>query len=231
MHTLTLSQAIDSWSAYLPEETYRQWEKIAVAHRWSARHREMFDCDRSQSVFWLVEGTAKVGRYLPNRREDYQYLASGGEWLGELTLVESDYPSFFVMATQPCNVLEIPRSAVKQAMMQFPTFNLSVLSQLGQRLREMQARREAMIRQSSRSRILSFFCEYCRRFGKLRGDQIWVEYPLNHTDISKFTATSRQSVHTLMADLRRQALLDYDQQRIRLSQTQLHALRQQAQQG
>jgi len=180
----------------------------------------------SAHVFWLQQGLVKVGRRLLGQKEDYQYLVQPGTWMGELTLVEPNYPAFFAMAAHPSQVLRLPRRLVQQGMMAHPTLNLMVLEQLSRRLREMQARREAMIYQSARARILAFLCEYCQQMGRSRGEVIEVSQPLSHTDISKFTATSRQSVHTLMAELRREQWLDYDLHSLRVPKENLRRLRQ-----
>lgn len=229
MDSLSQQSVLSAWSSHLPTHLGQRWLDAADWLDWPLRHRETFAAGESPSIFWLQRGMVKIGRFLPGGKEDYQYLVQAGSWIGELTLVEPDYPAFFAMAARPSQVLRLPSRLVQKGMMSHPSFNLLVLEQLGIRLREMQARREAMIHQSARARILAFLCDYCQRFGQLHGEVIEVSQPLSHTDISKFTATSRQSVHTLMAELRRDGWLDYNQRELRVPKEHLRRLRREVQ--
>lgn len=83
-----------------------------------------------------------------------------------------------------------------------------------------------MLTQSSHDRILAFLCEFALGHGLRQGGEMEVPNFLNHNDIARFTATSRQSVNTLLTRLRREGQLDYNEEQIlipgdKLSQWQL----------
>jgi CRP-like cAMP-binding protein len=231
MMTDRSNKRIQPWRKVLPEALCQAWLDAGQWIEWPLRHREPFTPQAEPYVYWLQSGLVKVGRFLPNQREDYQYLARAGEWIGELSLVEPAFPPFFAMTATPSQLLRLPRLLVQQSMMAHPSFNLMILEQLGHRLRATQQRREAMIYQSTRFRILAFLCDYCEQHGEETDGVIHIQHPLNHTDISKFTATSRQSVHTLMADLRRQQRLNYDPHHLQVPRRTLQQFRQQMRHG
>jgi len=209
---------------YLQEAQLEQLLALSELQHWSTRKRVVFQPSNISKVYIILQGKVKLGRSLPEKREDYHRLAGPKDWVGDLALVAEDFPPFFATAAQPTTVLAIPVLSLRKAMITEPKLNMAILQYMTQHLRALQKRREAMLRQPTRLRILSFLCEYCQTYGEMNEGILTITAPLSHTDIGKFTGTSRQSVNALMSALRRENLLDYDQEEIRVSPDNLHQL-------
>ena len=201
-------------------------EQLAQAMRpaqWRVRKKQHFSShDLSREVYLIAEGTVLIGRKLNSGREAYQYIHQTGEWIGDLAVMEPHFPSFFAAALEPTKLWSIPAKLLHPMMMEDPHFNFTLINQAARRLRQLQQRQQAMLKQNTRERILSFLCEYCLRCGNQINDEV-VQLPnlLSHSDLAKFTATSRQSVNALLTGLRREGVLDYDEHQLRIPHPQL----------
>ncbi len=196
----------------------------ATVERWSRERRIHFTPEGPQALYLLLKGRALVGRRLDQGREAYQQLKEPGEWLGELLVLEPDFPPFFVQALEPTTGLRVPVATLHRLMMTQPTFNLHLVSSCAERLRQQQQQQEAMLQQNAQERIMAFLCEYCLRCGRQQPNgEVIVPYVLSHNAWAKFTATSRQSVNALLTALRRAGELDYDALRLVVAEEQLQA--------
>ncbi len=79
---------------------------------------------------------------------------------------------------------------------------------------ELERRLEALVFRNSRNRILEFLVETTACRGQRMGYEWVIRGPLTHRDIASLTATSRQTVTTLLNDLRAMKLLHFDRKRL-----------------
>ena len=78
----------------------------------------------------------------------------------------------------------------------------------------MENRLESLVFKDSRSRIVEFLIELVEK----RGDRVGYEYVvrkfITHQEIANLTATSRQTVTTVLNDLRTSNIITFDRRRL-----------------
>jgi len=87
-------------------------------------------------------------------------------------------------------------------MQQNASLNFKVTKLIGFRLRKVERRLESLIFKDARTRIIDFIKDMAKEQGKKIGDEILVKHFLTHQDIANLTATSRQTVTTVLNDLK-----------------------------
>ena len=102
-------------------------------------------------------------------------------------------------------------------MESMPSLNREILKHLGSRVKKLQSWLEPLICKSAEQRVRSLIKDIAKEHRReIAGDsrQIEVKLNLTHADIAKLTATSRQTVSTLLNDLEKQEIIKYDRRRI-----------------
>ena len=103
----------------------------------------------------------------------------------------------------------------KQLMQENPAFNLSVTKLIGLRFKKIKSRMENLVFKDTRGRICTFIKDLVDEFGKEIGlYEKEVKLHLTHEDIAKLTATTRQTVTSILNKLEKEGLISYDRKRI-----------------
>ena len=85
---------------------------------------------------------------------------------------------------------------------------------MGSRVLEIESRLESLIFKDSRTRIINFLLELAEKKGERVGYEVVVRKFLTHQEIANLTATSRQTVTTVLNDLRGKEMIKFDRRRL-----------------
>ena len=85
--------------------------------------------------------------------------------------------------------------------------SLKITKLIGFRLQRIERRLESLVFKDARSRIIDFIVDMGKENGKPIGKEILVKHFLTHQDIANLTATSRQTVTTILNELKESDLI------------------------
>ena len=85
---------------------------------------------------------------------------------------------------------------------------------VGWRLRKMERKIESLVFKDARTRIVEFLKDTAMERGQKVGFEMMIKNHLTHKDIASLTGTSRQTVTTVMNELREKNLINFDRRRI-----------------
>ena len=85
--------------------------------------------------------------------------------------------------------------------------SFEITKTIGDRLQRVERRLESLVFKDARTRIIDFIVDLGREKGKEIGKEILVKHNLTHMDMANLTATSRQTVTTVLNELKEQHLL------------------------
>jgi len=179
-------------------------------------------------IYFLKKGTVKIGTYTESGKEDLKYLVQQGYIFGELALVDRENPNDFAVALENCLLCRVEVSSMRWMMEQFPHLKDAIMQLLGNRIHKLEKRLESVLFKTAKARICEFLLEYLTQFGKQVNGYWQVKNQLTHTDIARLTSTSRQTVNTFLNQLRKENVLVYDTQHIRIEVDNIPLLRSRA---
>lgn len=175
---------------------------------------------RGSYVYFLKTGVVKIASMDDEGREFIKYLVKPGYLFGELALLESsEHPDDYAIAAEDCIVCFMEVEKMKQMMMALPEFNLRVRKMIGLRIKKVENRMRDMIFKDAKTRIKEFLIEFVKEFGKEIDGGYKVKNFLTHDDIAKLTATSRQTVTSVLNALRQQNLIAYNEKELQIFTT------------
>ncbi len=164
-----------------------------------------FPEDPSTTLFILKEGRVKIGSFSDDGKEIIKTILSPGEIFGELALVGEETRNDFAIALEADTVVcAISLDDMMKAMEGNPRLNLQITKLIGLRLRKVERRLESLVFKDARARIIEFIKDIAKEQGKKIGDEVLVKHHLTHQEIANITATSRQTVTTVLNELREQ---------------------------
>jgi CRP-like cAMP-binding protein len=166
---------------------------------------------RSKNIYFLKSGHVKIVRLSPEGREAILDIVGPGEIFGELALADEQEDEYVELAEALDDVLICAMS--KNDFMEFlqknPELNLRMIKLIGMKLRRVESKVEDLIFKNVRERIIAFLLRFAEAFGKIKDRQISVPKFLSQDEIAHLTGASRQTVATILNDLRKEGLISF----------------------
>ncbi|MBN4081691.1 Crp/Fnr family transcriptional regulator [bacterium AH-315-C07] len=174
-----------------------------------------FPDEPSSTVFLLKEGKVKLGSYSDDGKEIIKAILQGGEIFGELGLAGEETRSDFALALDDdVTICAVGQNVLEDMMKKNPNLGLKITKIIGFRFRKLERRLESLVFKDARTRVVEFLKDQGIEQGEKVGDETLIRNFLTHQDIANLTATSRQTVTTVLNELREKDLIYFDRKRI-----------------
>ncbi|HHG85095.1 MAG TPA: Crp/Fnr family transcriptional regulator [Bacteroidetes bacterium] len=169
----------------------------------------------SDRIFIVLKGRIKIGTYAEDEKEVLKNLIHKGELFGEGAVFgESRRRDFAAAMDDGVIILEIMASEASQIMRTNPEISFKITTQIAQKLRTAERRLEALTFKNSRTRIIEFLKDTARKQGRKVGYETLLRPFLTHQDIGNLTTTSRQTVSSVLNELKGSNMIYYDRHRL-----------------
>lgn len=162
----------------------------------------------SNVIFFLKRGRVKIATQSEDGKEVIKAVLYPGEVFGELGLAgEERRRDHAVALDDDVMICAMETSEVQDMMTTNPNLNLALTRLIGERMISIERRLEGLIFKDSRSRIIDLLRDMAEKHGQQVGFETLLKHALTHQDIADLTATSRQTVTTVLNELRKQDIV------------------------
>lgn len=168
----------------------------------------------SNKIFFVFEGKVKVGTMNDEGKEITKILLDKGEVFGELAAVGEAKRRDFAVAVESSTVCVLPASDIKSMIKENRGLSMFLLKIMGKRVVDTEHRLESLVFKDSRSRIIEFICKQADEKGQQVGFEVVIRNFITHQEVANMTATSRQTVTTILNELRNDNLLTFNRRRL-----------------
>ncbi len=194
-------------------------EKMRLSDRAAMRNANKHEViyfaeDPSSNIYFLKQGKVKVSTFSEEGKEMILSILGPGEVFGELALAGQTKRDHTAMATEDAIICSISIEELAEMLQKNSAFNLRVIKLIGIRLKKIETRLESMVFKTAPDRIKAFIRDLVDEYGREVGHEKEVKLNLTHQDIANLTATSRQTVTTVLNDLEKDNIILYDRKRI-----------------
>jgi CRP/FNR family transcriptional regulator, cyclic AMP receptor protein len=155
--------------------------------------------DPGDALFVVTSGAVKIS--LPNEEGDEAILATirGGEFFGELALLDGAPRSATATALEPTEALVLPRARFRELIAEVPALRDALLAALAGELRRLTTHVQEL-------HFLDITGRLAARLARLAADQghprpdgtVRLDAPLTQTDLGAMIGATRQSVNKLL---------------------------------
>ncbi len=207
-------EQIDLFEILCPTKTPNMGEKHAI-NTYNKDEFIYFPDDPSNKVYMVSEGRVKIGSYLDGGKEIVKSILTKGELFGELALTGEDHRTDFAQAMDNgTRVCPMTVDDLQDLMKDNQPLSLKILKLVGFRLRKTERKIESLVFKDARTRIVEFLKEMAEEKGQKVGFEMMIKNHLTHKDIASLTGTSRQTVTTVLNELRESNVINFDRRRI-----------------
>lgn len=175
-----------------------------------------FPEESSNSVYLIKNGKVKISRLSEDGREIIIAILGPSEIFGESAITDKGSKrEEFAEATEDTILCNMFSEVIHELMENDAAFGFRITKIIGFRLKRIQSRFESLIFKPSDERVKSFIKDLVKDEGQKNSiGEIELKLNLTHEDIGKLTATSRQTVTTVLNNLERLNLITYDRSKI-----------------
>jgi CRP/FNR family cyclic AMP-dependent transcriptional regulator len=170
--------------------------------------------NNADKIYYIHKGSVKIGCYGETKKEITKYMLSDGDVFGELSLIGLEFRRDFAYATED-TILGICSTKKLLSLMEdnlLLTRYFMVL--MANRELALEERLESMIFKDSKTRIVDFLINLAENSGDRIGYEVVVRKFMTHREIANITATSRQTVTTVLNVLKSNKVITFDRHRL-----------------
>lgn len=177
--------------------------------------------EQADCMYLISEGRVKIGAYGNAGKEITKAILNEGEVFGELSLIGESKRRDFAYAMELTTVCIITVAEMKSLMREYSGLQLFIMKIMGNRVLEMEQRLESLVFRDSRTRIVEYLLNLAKKKGQRVGYETVVRRFLTHQEIANLTATSRQTVTTVLNELRTKNIITFNRKRLLIRDLEL----------
>ncbi len=192
-------------AGHVDKQLHRRFEKGAYIY---------LPEEHSDKMYFLTEGRVKIGTYGTSGKEITKAILGVGEVFGEMSIIGEGKRRDFAYAMDDAEMCVLTVKDMKALMRENSRISMFMVKLLGDRTRRMEKRLESLVFKDSRTRIIEFLHTLAMEKGRRIGYEQEVRNFITHQEIANLTATSRQTVTTVLNELRNKNMLIFNRRRM-----------------
>lgn len=173
------------------------------------KQNEPADC-----VYYIVSGRVKIGTESDSDRSVTKSILQAGEIFGEKVLAGANQRRDYAQALESTEICVMTKQEMQQLFKEHNPLTLFLMKLIGSRALKMEKRLESLVFKDSRSRIVEFLVDLNQEKGQRVGYEWVVRNFITHQEIANLTATSRQTVTTVLNELKSKDILTFNRKRL-----------------
>jgi CRP/FNR family transcriptional regulator, cyclic AMP receptor protein len=192
-------------------------KKMAENHEFIKYKRQQFiymPDDSATHIYMIVGGKVKIGHYLESGEEVLSAVLTTGEIFGELAMAGEERRKDFAQAMEETTICPLTIEELKTLMYEDKELSFKILKLIGLRIMKLERKLELLVFKDARTRIIEYLKDAAAWRGKKVGLETLIQANLTHKDIASLTGTSRQTVTTILNQLKEQNLINFNRKQI-----------------
>ena len=185
----------------MDESSMEMMSEKSTMKKSSKREVIYFPEERSDNIYLLKVGKVKISRVSEDGKKMTLQLIGPGEIFGESAILGQDKRENIAEVVEDAVICSINRTMFQEMLVNNPKLNLSINKFIGLRIRKIEAHIEDLVFKDAEERVIAFLKRYVKTFGKKMVDGWMVRPFLTHQEIAELTATSRQTVNSILNEL------------------------------
>lgn len=188
----------------------RDWEKVSdlFSERQYQKDDYIFlEGEAPEALYVVRSGKVKVLRHSPDGKDVVLRMAGPGQLLGSVAVFDGGgYPGT-AQAIEECSLLVIERNDCLTLVTRYPVFALTVINDMGIRLRSSAEQIRSLAVERVEQRIARTLLKLGQTAGADTEEGRVIELPLTRQDVADMTGTTVETAIRVMSKFRRENLI------------------------
>ncbi len=194
----------------MPDELVQRVAEQSVLREYKRGEILFWEGEPNEGLYLLLSGCAKIYRLSPQGRQYIIRLLQEGETFAEVPAFDGGPNPVNVEALEPCQVLIVPGTLLRQLLLEYPPFAEHVILNFGRILRN-------MVRTLSEMVFYQITHRLARLLNELPADEQGnLLVPLTQEQIAARLGTAREVVARSLKELERIGAIRLENRRIRV---------------
>jgi CRP-like cAMP-binding protein len=192
-------------------------KKMGITHKFNHYKKDEFIYMPNESathIYMVVNGRVKIGHYLENGEEVVTSILTTGEIFGELAVAGEEKRKDFAQAVDDVTICPLTTTELKDLMYDNKELSFKILKLIGLRLMKLERKLELLVFKDARTRVIEFLRDAASWKGVKVGTETMIQTRLTHQDIGSLTGTSRQTVTTILNELKEKNIINFNRKQI-----------------
>lgn len=204
---------VDLYDFLCPHKVPSMEEKHTFHHYDKDQFIYMED-EPADQLYLIAKGRVKIGSYNEDGKEIVKAILAQGEVFGELALTGEEKRSDYAQALDDDTAIcTMDIAELQDLMAENKSLKLKIYKLIGLRIKKLERKIESLVFKDARTRIIDFLRDMANEKGKKVGFEIMFKNYLTHKDIASLTGTSRQTVTTVLNQLKDKNIINFDRRR------------------
>lgn len=169
----------------------------------------LFEDDPGDALYTVDTGQVKVVRVGEDGREVILSILRGGDFFGEMSLIDDQPRSAHVIAIQDANLLVLRREEFQQLLAEMPSIALGLLKALSRRLRRADDKIGDLVLLDVNGRVSRVLLELADE-----NDGVTISRTVTHHTIAQMIGSSRETVSRTIRELADRGLIEVSRKAI-----------------
>ncbi len=171
--------------------------------------------EQAKKVFFLKKGCIKIGTHSSDGKEVIKTVLYPNAMFGELCLVgEGSRIDFAQCMNANVEYCSVDAGLIREMIQTNLQMSLKLYELIGSRLISAERRLESLVLKDARARIVDFIKDAVAKNGQRVGFEMLIRHSLTQQDIANITGTSRQTVTSVLNDLKKSNLIYFNRKSI-----------------
>lgn len=164
--------------------------------------------ENAEGVYFLKSGKIKVCHPLSSGKEVNLWFCFGGDIFGLAEAAQNGERAVNAQACVDSEVLSIPRESFNAYLFDHPQVMFLLLQVMSSRLRCLSETLANVAGEKVQTRLVRLMLWLCARYRKRDENNLVMNVLLTHQEIADMIGTTRQTVTSIMSDLKRKGILE-----------------------
>lgn len=205
---------VNLFSIFCPKK-FKEYRENHQSRNFKKGEFIYFSDDPASSIYLVTEGKVKLLYYTEEGDEVVKSVLTRGEIFGELALLGEDTRKDCAQVlSDRTSVCKLTLEQMQQLMKDDVSFALNIFKLIGLRISKLERKIDSLVFKDVRTRVIEFIKEFVMEKGEKNGPEYKADNFLTHKDIANLVGTTRQTVTTLLNELRNEGKIDFSRRTI-----------------
>ncbi len=194
---------------------FGKYEESHVIKSYNKDEFVYFTDDPANNIYMISSGKVKILNYTEGGEEIVKGILVTGDIFGEMAVLGEDKRSDFAQVVDNNTyVCQMSLEELQGLMLENKKFALSINKLIGLRIRRLERKLDSLVFKDVRTRLIDFIKDLIKTSGQEYNEGVRINHFYTHKDVADLIGTSRQTVTTVINELKNEGLLDFKRKEI-----------------
>ena len=164
--------------------------------------------DSLDGLYIINHGKIKLFKYTKEGKEQILYILSEGDFIGELSLINTEEVNYNAEALETVNMCLIKKSDFLKILKDNPNMSLKLLEILSQRIIKLETLVQSLSTKDVEARIAQLLIELVEEFGIQKNENTELIIPLTREDMANYIGVTRETISRKLSIMQDEGIIE-----------------------